>query len=240
MNKDSLLTVKVWGKFALFTRPEFSAERVSYPVMTPSAARGILEQIHWKPEFRWIVHQIQVLKEIRHFSIVRNEISTHQSDRTVATWAKDGIGNYYADEHKNRSQRHSLCLRDVAYIIKAQIDLKPHETNIVKHRDQFCRRVEKGQCFQQPYLGTREFSAFFSAPDGTEKPIEHTDDLGLMLFDVEITEDSQGKLVYLSHDANGKRVTKGRSHPKFFPARLEKGVLNIPTSLYEQGVYRCS
>lgn len=238
MNKDSLLTVKVWGKFAMFTRPEFSAERVSYPVMTPSAARGVLEQIHWKPEFRWLVHEIHVLEEIRHFSILRNEVKTHQSDRAAKTWEKNGSGSYYADE--DRTQRHSLCLRDVAYLIKAEIDLKPHETNMIKHRDQFRRRLEKGQCFQQPYLGTREFSAFFAAPDGTEKAIEHTDDLGLMLFDVEITEDSQGNLIYLSHDANGKQITTGKSRPKFFQAKLDKGILKVPTSLYQQGVYKCS
>jgi len=234
---DSLLTVRVWGDFALFTRPEFSAERVSYQVMTPSAARGVLEAIFWKPEMSWQVHEIQVLNPIRHFSILRNEVNSHQSDRTVATWQKNGTGGYYADG--DRAQRHSLCLKDVAYIIKASIKLKPHETNLVKYRDQFRRRVIKGQCHHQPYLGTREFSAFFGDLDGTEEelrlksfPNPEPVDLGLMLFDVEITEAIGGSMTYLRHDANGVKVVKGNAKPKFFPAQLHQGVLTVPTDLY--------
>jgi CRISPR-associated protein Cas5d len=238
MTAESLLEVKVWGDFALFTRPEFSAERVSYEVMTPSAARGVLEQIHWKPEFTWRVHEIHVLKKIRHFSILRNEVNSHQSDRAAKSWEKSGVGSYYADE--DRSQRHSLCLRDVEYLIKAEIVLKPHEINSAKHRDQFRRRVEKGQCYQQPYLGTREFSAFFGPPKGNEMSIDKSDDLGLMLFDVEITEDINGNLLYLKHDNQGKSTVKGRTRPKFFPAQLKNGVLKVPTELYEVGVFRCS
>jgi CRISPR-associated protein Cas5d len=237
MAKESFLDVKVWGDFALFTRPEFSAERVSYDIMTPSAGRGVLEAIFWKPEFTWRIHEIHVLKEIRHFSILRNECNTHQSDRAAKSWEKSGVGGYYADE--DRSQRHSLCLRNVAYLIKAEIVLKPHETNIVKYRDQFRRRLDKGQCHHQPYLGTREFSAFFSPPD-QDKAIEHSDDLGLMLFDVEITEDAKGNLTYSTHDSNGSRVANGKARPKFFHAELKQGVLNVPTRLYDVGVYQCS
>ena len=160
MENSSLLTVKVWGDFALFTRPEFSAERVSYQILTPSAARGILEAIFWKPEMSWQVREIHVLKPIRSFSILRNEINNHQSERAVAGWQKTGAGGgYYADS--DRAQRHSLCLRDVAYVIKADIELKAHENNLVKYRDQFRRRVTRGQCHHQPYFGTREFSAYF-------------------------------------------------------------------------------
>lgn len=231
MTTDSLLTVKVWGDFALFTRPEFSAERVSYQVMTPSAARGILEAIFWKPEMAWQVYEIHVLKPIRHFSILRNEINSHQSDRAVAGWQKSRTGGYYADS--DRSQRHSLCLRDVAYIIRASIKLKPHETNIVKYRDQFRRRVAKGQCHHQPYFGTREFSAFFSEPEGDEKPINFTDELGLMLFDLEFTAtDKNGAITYLAHDADGAAFTKGVAQPKFFQAHLRQGVLTVPIDLY--------
>lgn len=240
MEKSSLLTVKVWGDFALFTRPEFSAERVSYQIMTPSAARGILEAIFWKPEMSWQVREIHVLNPIRSFSILRNEINSHQSDRAVAGWQKKGMGGYFADG--DRSQRHSLCLREVAYVIKADIKLKPHETNIAKYRDQFRRRVTKGQCYHQPYFGTREFSTFFGDLDGTEDdqrlknfPYPEPIDFGLMLFDVEITEATNGAMVYLKHDANGSRTTKGNAQPKFFHAQLQQGILTVPTNLYNEG-----
>jgi CRISPR-associated protein Cas5d len=226
---DSLLSMRVRGDFALFTRPEFSAERVTYSVPTPSAARGLLESVFWKPEMRWIVREIVILKEIRYFSLLRNEVNSHQNERTAKGWEKAGRGGYYADE--DRSQRHALCLRDVDYIIRADIQLKAHaNAEPAKYRDQFRRRVERGQCHHQPYLGTREFSAYFSKPDGTEKPIDLDLDLGLMLFDLEITEATDGGMMYLSHDANGGKVTKGNAKPKFFSAELKAGVLTVPSA----------
>jgi CRISPR-associated protein Cas5d len=225
------LTVKVQGDFALFTRPEFSAERVSYQVMTPSAARGILEAIFWKPEMRWRVQKIHVLKPIRQFSILRNEVNSHQSDRAARGWDSPGDG-YFAED--DRAQRHSLCLRDVAYVIEAAIDLKAHATdNIVKYREMFRRRVEKGQCFNQPYLGTREFSAYFEPLDGEKTALEGELDLGWMLFDLEFSElPKGGKISYRTHDGEGSRVTQGAAMPKFFHAKLVDGVLEIPQSLY--------
>lgn len=230
MDDGSPLEVKVWGDLACFTRPEFGVERVSYEVMTPSAARGILEAIFWKPEFRWLVRAIRVLKPIRHYSILRNEMNTTQSERAARSWERDG-GGYYADE--DRAQRHTLCLRDVAYIIRADIELKPHSNDHpAKYRDQFRRRVKRGQCFSQPYLGTREFSAFFGPPDGDEQPIDLNDDLGLMLFDVEFEPDVSGKVSYVGHGSNGRRIVKGNARPRFFQARLEGGVLRVPADLY--------
>ena len=228
---ETPLTVKVQGEIALFTRSEFSAERVSYPMITPSAARGVLESIFWKPEMRWRVEEIQVLKPIRHFSILRNEINTHQSDRAAKSWEQTG-GGYIAED--DRAQRHSLCLRDVAYIIQAHIDLKPHaNADVAKYRDQFRRRVERGQCFNQPYLGTREFSAAFMPVDQDETPIDHTEDLGWMLFDVEFTEVAKnGRVSYYSHNSTGTRVAQGTAMPKFFHAELKHGVLQVPQSLY--------
>lgn len=218
---SNLLSVKVWADFACFTRPEFGAERVSYEVMTPGAARGVLEAIFWKPEFSWEVQDIQVLKPIQHFSIVRNEINSWQSDRS----ARDESYHYYADN--DRAQRHTLCLRDVAYVIKADITLKAHaNAHPAKYRDQFRRRVAKGQCHHQPYLGTREFSAFFSeSDDERDRPINHSDDLGWMLQDMEFTTDGETTMQYLTHDANGAKVTAGKAQPKFFKARLEQGRL---------------
>ena len=229
-----LLTVKVQGDFAQFTRPEFSAERVSYQVMTPSAARGILEAIFWKPEMRWRVQKIHVLNPIKQFSILRNEVNSHQSDRAARAWDNPGDG-YFAED--DRSQRHSLCLRDVSYVIEAEIDLKPHATDhIAKYRDMFRRRVDRGQCFNQPYLGTREFSASFEAvpKDEIPKAIEHEEkiDLGWMLFDLEFSELKGGKVSYYAHDQNGSRVAQGAAMPKFFHAELENGILTIPQSLY--------
>src|SRR5215204_1330075 len=163
------LEVKVWGEFACFTRPEFGAERVSYEVMTPSAARGVLEAIFWRPEIEWRVREIVVLNPIRRFSILRNEVTSLQSERSARSWTGEG-GGYYADE--DRAQRHTLCLRDVAYVIRADIFLKPHTNDHpAKYRDQFRRRVVRGQCFSQPYLGTREFSAFFGPPVADEEHV---------------------------------------------------------------------
>jgi CRISPR-associated protein Cas5d len=229
VNTDPPLIVKVWGDFACFTRPEFGAERVSYEVMTPSAARGVLEAIFWKPEFTWRVREIHVLKPIKRFSILRNEINSWQSDRSAREWARTGEGGYYADS--DRTQRHSLCLRDVAYILKADIDLKPHaNAHSAKYRDQFRRRVTRGQCHHQPYLGTREFSAFFAEPEANDRPIERSDELGLMLLDMEFIVDSDDAIEYLTHDSNGAKVVRGKAQPKFFRARLEQGILRVPQS----------
>jgi CRISPR-associated protein Cas5d len=225
MIQEPPLRVKVWSEMgALFTRPEFGAERVSYPVMTPSAARGVLEAIFWKPEFTWQVREIQVLNPIRHFSILRNEMNSWQSSSS----AKSEDYHYYADD--DRAQRHSLCLRNVAYIISADIKLKAHaDAPEAKYRAQFRRRVEKGQCHHQPYLGTREFSAFFAKPDGEETPISHSDELGLMLWDMDFVIDPEAKQIeFLTHDGDGARIAKGTAKPKFFRAQLDKGVLRIP------------
>lgn len=222
---SSPLIVKVWADYACFTRPEFGVERVSYPIMTPSAARGVLEALLWKPEFCWRVREIQVLKPIQHFSIVRNEINSRQS----ASSAKSLEYRYFADE--DRAQRHTLGLRDVAYVIKADLALKSHaKADEAKYRDQFRRRVKRGQCHHQPYLGTREFSAFFGEPDVEDVPISHSNELGLMLMDMEFTATSDAPtLEYFTHDESGAKVTRGKAQPKFFRARLENGVLRVPS-----------
>ena len=212
MGNGPPLEVKVWGEFACFTRPEMKAERVSYPVMTPSAARGVLEAIFWKPEFSWQVREIHVLNPIKHFSILRNEVNNKLAVSTVKGWIDKG-GGYFAED--DRAQRHTLALRDIAYIIKADAVLKSHATDPdAKYRDQFRRRVAKGQCHHTPYLGCREFTASFGEPDGSEKPIEQSDDLGRMLFDMKYEE--------------GK---SGRGTPVFFHAELKDGILHVPLDL---------
>lgn len=211
-NRDKPLEVKVWGDLACFTRPEMKVERVSYPVMTPSAARGVLEAIFWKPEFDWEVEEIAVLKPIRYFSILRNETNARQTAQTAQGWRKNG-GGYHAFE--DRAQRHTLALRDVAYIIRAQPVVKPGASeNPAKYRDQFRRRMASGRCFATPYLGCREFSAWFAGPEGIETPVGLSEDLGHMLLRMEYDPE-----------------TPGHATPRFFNARIEHGVMKVPIPL---------
>lgn len=207
------LAVKIWGEWACFTRPEMKVERVSYPVMTPSSARGVLEAIFWKPEFKWRIRAIEVLSPIRYFSLLRNEVNSKAAASTAMRW-HDNDG-YLADT--DRAQRHTLALRDVAYVVRADPVLAPHAAGVnpAKYRDQFRRRVERGQCYYQPYLGCREFSAFFGPPTPEDKPIHETGDLGLMLLDLDYAPDGSG-----------------RGTPRFFRARLEAGVLKTPPELH--------
>lgn len=203
--------VRVWGERACFTRPEMKVERVTYPVMTPSAARGVLEAIFWKPEMRWHVEEIAVLKPVRYFSILRNEVKSVAAVRTVQSWARTGSS---FDATDDRTQRHTLGLRDVAYIIRAQLHVHPdaREPDPAKYRDQFRRRVRDGRGFATPYLGCREFSAFYSEPSPEDVPLaDLTGDLGPMLLDLEYRPDGSG-----------------RGQPRFFNARLEQGVLRVP------------
>jgi CRISPR-associated protein Cas5d len=176
MRRDdqALLTVKVWGDFACWTRPEMKVERVTYPVMPPTAARGILEAIFWKPEFVWDVRRIDVLEPIRHVSLVRNEVDQRASPRS------NGIVITEA-----RTQRHAVLLRDVAYVIHAAVVLRSHATDdVAKYRDQFRRRIQRGACAHRPYLGTREFSAFFGPADPAERPAGGTFEVGAMTREI--------------------------------------------------------
>jgi CRISPR-associated protein Cas5d len=205
------LAVRVWGDLACFTRPEMKVERVTYPVPTPSAARGMLEAILWKPEFAWRIEEIWVLKAIAYTSFVRNEVNGRQSERAAAAWQRGG-GGY--DASADRTQRHTLALRDVAYLIRAQVDVNPAvDADAAKWRAQFRRRVQAGRCFAQPYLGCREFAAFFGPADEREVPIARSEDLGLMLLGLDYAPDGSG-----------------RGTPRFFQARLEDGVLRVPAA----------
>ena len=200
------LVVEVEGSYASFTRPELKTERVSYPVMTPSAARGVLEAIFWRPEFSWRVLAIEVLKPIQWFSVRRNEVSSTLSLDWVRKAARDHGHRF--DAEADRDQRNSVCLRDVAYRIYAQVRTKAHaNAPEAKYRDQFRRRVERGACYSQPFLGTREFSADFR-PRTSRKPIPQSEDLGVMLHSIEYAE--------------------GREAYRWFRALLVDGVLEIP------------
>lgn len=220
MLDDRIVRVKVEGDFACFTRPDLKVERMTYPCMTPSAARGILDCILWKPEFQWYVRRIIVLKPVHFVTIKRNEIKFKQNVTPIVVDEVLDTG-----KPKNRVQRNSVVLRDVAYIIEASIFM-PHPSSksafgkyvgMVEGKEGiFPRRVKKGQCWRRPYLGTREFSAEFMRPDGTELPIQDTIPIGSMLFDV-------------FYDAGGK------PKPLFFhDVAIREGILNCEVPENEQ------
>jgi len=222
------VALKVWGDIACFTRPEFKVERVTYPVITPSAARGILEAIFWKPEFRWEIREIWVLNPIQQIVIMRNEVDSRQSAGTKV---------FVVEER--RQQRSSLFLKEPSYLIFADLRLKQErDYSKKKYTEQFVRRAESGRCFHQPYLGTRECTAFFSLPAGDEKPIAATMNLGNMLFDIAYCQNSERRnMSFFRHEGKEQKVAYGFAQPLFFQPILENGVIKIPWEKYEE-LYR--
>ncbi len=220
MQETARLSIRLWGDYALFSRPEFKVERVSYPVITPSAARGALEAIFWKPEIRYQIVRIGVLKPGTQMAILRNELGSRQGRSPISI-------------ENDRQQRTSLILKDVAYLIEAEIHLRPHATDpVFKYADQFRRRVERGQYHHTPYLGTREFAAYFIPANG-EQPAALDLDIGTMLFDVAFVEDAKRKELSFKRPGKGKPV-HGYAHPIFFQARVENGWLSVPRELYQE------
>lgn len=208
------IRLRVSGPRACFTRPEMKVERVSYDVMTPSAARGILEAIHWKPAIRWVIDAIHVLSPIRFRSIRRNEVGHKAPAGAIARAMKAGsVAGLATHVDEDRQQRASTILVDVDYVIEAHFETTAKagpSDNPAKHFEMFTRRAENGQCFHQPCLGTREFPAEFRllAPDEpVPAAIPVTVDLGFMLFDI---------------DHVGDRSSM------FFRAGLANGVLAVP------------
>ncbi len=207
------ITLHCWGELACFTRPEMKVERVSYDVITPSAARGIIEAIYWKPEIRWVVDRLRVLNPIRFTSLRRNEVGIKASARTAAYTMQAGSGSLGLYVEEERQQRAALLLRDVAYVIHAHFAIVAGDTNEGKHLDAFNRRARNGQCFQRPYLGCREFAADFALIEtGATIPQCHASlagrrDLGLMLHDIDF--------------GNGRE-------PRFFHAVMQDGRIEVP------------
>lgn len=211
MGASEPLRLRVVGPLACFTRPELKAERVSYPVMTPSAARGVLEAVLWKPAILWRVERILVLAPIRWTSFRRNEVSSRASVSDKLAREGGVAPVLLADE--DRAQRNTVALRDVDYVIEARFEMTDRagpEDNPAKFVDMFRRRVERGQHFHQPYLGCREFVADILPVDDTTPPerAELDQDLGVMLWDI----------------AYGSK----RNRPIFFAAQLKRGVLEVP------------
>jgi CRISPR-associated protein Cas5d len=234
MNDNNTVRVKIEGEFACFTRPDLKVERMTYPCMTPSAARGILDSILWKPEFKWYIKRILVLKPVQFFSIKRNEINK-----------KQGASPIVADETTNRAQRNSIILKNVAYIIEAEVYVHPYsEKNPPrKYVEQFQRRIKKGQCWRRPYLGCREFSAEFMEPDKDDKPIDDYIPVGSMLLDIFYPPDGkpQPRFFYDVSVRNGVLDCSKEyiqmlesSHPR--PV-LDEGVMDVLCEFerYEEG-----
>jgi CRISPR-associated protein Cas5d len=213
MKKSNPFRLKVGGTNACFTRPEMKVERVSYDVMTPSAARGILEAILWKPAISWKILQIDILNPIRWESVRRNEVGAVIPARNVTAAMSQGKGNLGMYIEKERQQRAALFLRDVAYVIHAEFEMTDHagaEDNVTKFEQMFIRRASGGQCFHRPYFGCREFPVdfeFLPRDAGLPDPIAETRDLGWMLYD----------MVY-----SGKEPM-----PQFFHAYMEKGRIDL-------------
>jgi CRISPR-associated protein Cas5d len=207
--------LEVRGDFACFTRPEMKVERVSYDLITPSAARAVFEAILWKPAIRWRVRKIEVLKPIRWINLRRNEVASVISTRNVETAMRTGSGDlglYIEDE---RQQRAGLFLRDVAYRLHAELILQPHAPpgeNLTKYREMFERRAAKGQCVNQPYLGCREFAADFRLVTdlaAEPAPIAEARDLGFMLHDLDFANPADPV-------------------PRFFRTQMTSGVVTVP------------
>lgn len=204
--------VEVWGDYACFSRPDLKTERVSYDVMTPSAARGLLEALYWHAGLDWVIDKIYVLNPIQMTNIKRNEVKS----KALASNAKAVIGGekvgLYINTSEDIQQRSSLVLQDVHYVIEAHFEMTDQAAesdNPGKFQDIIKRRLHRGQCFHQPCFGCREFAAKFREWEGDEiKPINETRDLGYML--------------YLMDYSDIKNI-----QPTFFRAKLKKGVLDL-------------
>jgi CRISPR-associated protein Cas5d len=234
------IRLHITGDFACFTRPEMKVERVSYDAITPSAARGVLEAIYWKPQIRWVIERIHVLKPIRFTNIRRNEVGDKAiRPATILVSGQCSPGILIEDK---RQQRATTLLRDVAYVIEARFEvldfrferggaeLEPRACE-GKHLDMFKRRARVGQCFHQPYLGCREFPAAFRLVE-SDSPLpksmlpedQRNRHLGWMLHDIAFLSATKGAKDSLL-TGQGTRV---RAEPRFFDAQLEDGILHIP------------
>lgn len=212
------IQVEVWGDYACFTRPEMKTERVSYDVMTPSAARGLLESIYWHPGLRWVIECIHVCSPIRFTNIRRNEVKDVISARAVKSVMEKGKGidELYLATTESIQQRAAMVLKDVHYVIDAHFDMTDKAApgdNPGKFQDIIKRRLERGQCYSMPYFGTREFAAHFARctelPPCPEELLGERD-LGWMLWDMDYTDSQDIK-------------------PKFFRAKLVDGAMDVPS-----------
>lgn len=215
------IVFEVWGDYACFTRPETKVERFSYPIMTPSAARGVLDAIYVKPvEFSWRVERIEVLAPIQFATLRKNEVKEKLSETMLLSASRRGgevepIVCDANEEAAGRTQRQIIALKNVRYRVHATI--KPREAferSQKAFEEQAIRRISKGKCFFQPYLGCREFVAYFSLADNFKSTIEDSLDIGWMLYDV--------------FNLNELIIDTAKPFISVFKARIQKGVLDIP------------
>ena len=210
------ISLEVWGDYALFTRPEMKVERVSYDMMTPSAARGLIEAIYWHPGMKWVIDRIHVCAPIRFTNLRRNEVKSSVSARPARTLRERRKGELYLCTSQEIQQRSALLLRDVRYVIEAHFEMTDRAApgdNPGKFQDIVKRRIQKGQFYHQPCFGCREFPAQFKlceqlppCPAG----LEGEQDLGWMLYDMDYTDPEDIR-------------------PLFFRAALRDGVLEVPS-----------
>lgn len=216
--------LRVRGDYALFSRPEFKVERVSYPILTPSAARGVLEAVYWKPEFKYRIRRIGAVKLGTPTTVLRNELGNRQGKTPI----------FVEDD---RQQRSSLILKDVEYLIHADIHVQPHaeaQANgvnlLTKHTECFNRRAQRGQCRHQPYLGTREFSAEFEPASPEDKASDYSQDFGMMLLDIAfVPSKSRKELQFKRHDGKKWALADGYMEAVYFSAALKNGWIDIVT-----------
>jgi CRISPR-associated protein Cas5d len=203
------ISIKVWGEFACFTRPEMKVERVSYDVMTPSAARGILEAIYWKPEIRWAIDRIHVLNPIAFINVRRNEVGSRVSTDNAKIAMNSGTGYLGIHIEEDRQQRASMLLRDVAYVIEGHFEILSGTDSPGKHLDIFRRRTQKGQYYHRPYMGCREFVADFEWNGETPviSKLTGQQDLGYMLQDIDFDNEME---------------------PIFFRPQMHDGIIDVP------------
>ena len=211
------IKLHVWGDYACFTRPEMKVERVSYDVITPSAARGIVEAIHWKPALRWVITRLHVLHPIRFDTLRRNEVGgkipATKARTAMNRGTTEGLFNIVEED---RQQRAATVLRDVAYVIEARFELTDRadtDDTAAKHLSMFNRRAARGQCFHRPCLGVREFPADFEPVEGQMpssrlSPGEGDRDLGWMLYDIDYADNRT---------------------PRFFRAEMRDGIVEVPS-----------
>lgn len=209
------ITIRVQGDYALFTRPEMKVERVSYDVITPSAARGLIEAIYWKPAIRWVIDKIYVMNEIQFTNIRRNEVSEKISTSEAERRMKGATAPFYLDIVSARQQRAAMILKNVDYVIEAHFELVPEkagpEETVEKHYNIVLRRLRKGQHYYAPYLGTREFNArveFIEDKAIPISPLVGVRDLGWMLYDLDFTDPQD-------------------IQPQFFKAIMQDGIIDL-------------
>ena len=209
------IKVRVWGNYALFSRPEMKVERCSYDIMTPSAARGIMEAVYWHPGMRWIIDKIHVVNPVSFTSVRRNEVKSKISAGNVLRVYNGADKPLYISSKAEIVQRASLILRNVEYVINAHFEMTEHANesdNPGKFKDIIMRRLRKGECFHMPYFGCREFPANFRLCEEEEIKTAYDDveekDLGFMLFDMDYSEPNN-------------------LQPMFFRAVMKHGVLDL-------------